>query len=227
MPSSDAASVVAPRTSRPRRWGIARIALLSVGAISILSATTRAANAQRTPEQSAERKPGWEFLVPTGAVVPMGGQRAAITRANLTAAQVSYVVRPALAVTATLGWARSRDIAAAGDPKLDLFTYDLGAEVRTPRWNVGHAMTFSPFAGAGAGARSYNYRRLDVDATHNVAVYGSAGGELGVDRVRVRLEVRDYVTGFKPLDGEGPTDARNDVVVMAGLRFARRQTGTR
>ena len=48
------------------------------------------------------------------------------------------------------------------------------------------------------------------------------GGELGRGRVRLRLEARDYVTGFKPLAGGGPTDTRNDVVVMAGLRYIRR-----
>ena len=55
---------------------------------------------------------------------------------------------------------------------------------------------------------------------------GSAGGELGIGRVRLRLEVRDYVTSFKPLDGKGAAGTRNDVV-MAGLRFVKRSTGAR
>jgi hypothetical protein len=38
----------------------------------------------------------------------------------------------------------------------------------------------------------------------------------------LHLEVRDYVTGFRPLAGGGTADARNDVVVMTGLRFSRR-----
>ena len=175
---------------------------------------------KRKPRASSNEK--WEFLASTGAVVPTAAQRDAIKRGNLAAAQLSYVVRPTLAITATLGWARSRDIASVGDPKLDVFTYDLGAEVRAPQWIAGHAVTFSPFAGVGAGARSYNYRSLDVDATHNVAGYLSAGGEFGIRRVRLRLEVRDYVTGFKPLVGDGTAAARNDIVVMTGLRFARR-----
>jgi hypothetical protein len=82
-------------------------------------------------------------------------------------------------------------------------------------------VTFTPFAGVGAGARSYNYRNLDVDATHNVAGYGTVGGELGMGRVGLRLEVRDYVTGFKPLVGGGTADTRNDVVILVGLRFDR------
>lgn len=218
MPSTLAASIVAPHTSRPGHRGTARIALVVVGAVVLLTATHRAAEAQTAPEQ----KPGWEFLVSTGAAIPTGAQREAMKRGKLTIAQLSYVVRPALALTATLGWARSRDITTAGDPKVDVFTYDLGAEVRAPRRMAGHAITFSPFASIGAGARSYNYRSLHVDATHNVAAYGGAGVEFGIGRVRLRLEARDYVTGFKPLNGAGGAESRNDVVVLAGLRFSTR-----
>jgi hypothetical protein len=184
------------------------------------AATNAATNA--TTSAAPSPKPRWELIVPTGTVVPTGAQRDAIKRGSLSAVQLSYVPRPALAVTATVGWARSRDVAAAGDPKLDVFTYDVGAEMRAPQWGAGRAVTFMPFAGVGAGARSYNHRRLDVDATHNVAGYGAVGGELGVRRIRLRVEARDYVTGFRPLVGGGATSARNDVVVMAGLGFARR-----
>lgn len=163
-----------------------------------------------------------EFVVNSGTLVPTGAQRDFIKRGNLTAAQLSYVVRPAFAITSTLGWARTRDAIIDGNPKLDVFTYDLGAELRAPHSISGSTVTFVPFAGAGAGGRSYNYRKLDVDATHNVAAYGSIGGELGVRRVRVRLEARDYVAGFKPLIGGGASRTGNDVIVMAGLRFVSR-----
>ncbi|AHG93457.1 hypothetical protein J421_5922 (plasmid) [Gemmatirosa kalamazoonensis] len=177
--------------------------------------------AAQTAESHAKQS-RWELLVPTGTMLPTGAQRDAIKRGNMNAVQLSYVVRPTLAVTATVGWARSRDVAAASQPKLDVFTYDVGAEARAPRWIAGHGVTFAPFAGIGAGARSYDYRSLDVDARHDVAAYGAVGGEIGVRRIRLRLETRDYVTGFKPLNGPGAADARNDLVVMAGLRLVRR-----
>jgi hypothetical protein len=180
-------------------------------------------SAQATDSLSTPKaKSRWEFLVPSGTLVPTGNERDAIKRGNLTAVQLTYVARPALAVTSTVGWARSQDIAMDGNPKLDVFTYDVGAEVRAPRSITGEAVTFTPFAGAGAGGRSYTFRKLDLDATHNVAAYGSVGGELGVRRVRVRLEARDYVTGFKPLSGAGAARTGNDVVVMVGLRFVGR-----
>lgn len=185
--------------------------------------TTSQLSAQGTePQATSGKTERWELVVPGGAIVPTGVQRDAIKRGNLTAVQLTYVARPAFAVTSTFGWARSRDVATAGSPKLDVFTYDVGAEVRAPRWLSGKTMTFSPFAGVGAGGRSYNYRKLDVAATHNVAAYASAGGELGFRRVRVRLEARDYVTGFKPLDGVGGARTGNDIVVMAGLRLVSR-----
>jgi hypothetical protein len=188
---------------------------------TLLTASNLSAQATEAPPTPTVAS-RWGFLLHSGTLVPTGAERDAIKRGNLSAAQLTYVVRPALAITSTVGWARSRDIAIADNPKLDVFTYDVGAEVRAPRWITGKAVTFTPFAGVGAGGRSYNYRKLDLDATHNVAAYGSVGGELGVRRVRVRLEARDYVAGFKPLSGDGAARTSNDVLVMVGLRFVAR-----
>jgi hypothetical protein len=159
----------------------------------------------------------WELRITSGALVPTGTQRSSLKDAQATAAQLSWVVRPSLAITGTFAWARSRDVATVGTPKLDVFTSDLGVEARRGQWFADRAVTLSPFVGLGAGARSYNYRKLDVEATNNLAGYGAAGGELGFKRVGLRLEVRDYVTGFRPLIGAGKSRARNDVVIMAGL----------
>jgi hypothetical protein len=190
-----------------------------------LGLTVAAANVSaQTIESAATPSPRsrWELVAPSGTLVPTGAQRDAIKRGTLSALQVNYLVRPMVAITSMVGWARSRDVAIGNDPKLDVFTYDVGAEVRAPRMSLSKAVTFSPFAGVGAGGRSYNHRKLDLGATHNVAAYGSLGGELGVRRVRVRLEARDYVTGFKPLAGTGASRAGNDVVVMLGVGFVRR-----
>ncbi|MDF1502122.1 hypothetical protein [Roseisolibacter sp. H3M3-2] len=197
------------------------LAAAALGGTLVAPRQLSAQTSDSVPETRGHRS-SWEFLVPGGAVVPTGAQRAALGRANLTAVQLSRVVGPALAVTATVGWARSRDVASADAPKVDVFTYDLGAEARAPRVAVGRGLTLAPFAGVGAGARSYDYRSLDLDATHVVAAYGAVGGELGLRRLRLRLEARDYLTGFRPLRGGGTTTARNDVVVMAGLRYVRR-----
>ena len=152
-----------PRSSR------AALTALSVGA---LLASASSAFAQSAPARAPEHR--WELLFSTGALVPTGVQRSVVKDAPLSTAQLSYVIRSRFAVTTMVGWARSRDIATAGDPKLDVFTYDVGAEVRAPRLIASETMSLAPFVGVGAGSRSYNYRRLDVDATHNLAGAGAS-----------------------------------------------------
>jgi hypothetical protein len=217
MFSPSAAKRPSSPTAGPARGLVRRALVLTLGLALSLGASGRPTSAQSPTRESA-----WELAVPGGMLIPTGSQRDAIQRGGVTAAQVFYAVRPGLVVGATLGWARSRDVGTAAHPKVDVFTMDVGGEVRGRRLFADHRVTLRPFAGIGGGLRSYNYRGLDVDAAHNLAAYAAAGGELGMGRVRLRLEARNYVTGFKPLDGTGPSDTRNDVVVMAGLRFVGR-----
>ena len=202
--------------------GSARFAPALLASIA-LTAALLAASAGKAGAQDSNEHPSmlsrFEFVVSSGGLLPTGDQRNVLKRANMTIAQLSYAVRPYFAVTTSMGWAPSRDIAMAEAPKLDVFTYDVGAELRADRWLSGKALTFTPFAGAGAGGRTYNYRSLDVNATYNLAAYGSVGGELGYRRIRLRVEARDYVTGFKPMLANGASGRRNDVSVMAGFRI--------
>lgn len=193
----------------------------STAAGLLATALSTGASSAQTP--AASQPATWELRITSGALVPTGSQRSSLQHAQATAAQLSWVLRPSLAITGSFAWARSRDVGTNGSPKLDVFTSDLGVEARGNQWFADRAVTFSPFVGVGAGARSYNYRKLDVAATHNLAGYGAVGGEIGVRRVGVRLEMRDYATGFRPLVGAGRSDLRNDVVVMVGLRIKKHQ----
>jgi hypothetical protein len=197
----------------------ARHAVIAAVLSSSLAATHTLAAQASVTKDNADTTSRWTLIVPSGTIVPTGSQRHAIKRGNVTAIQLAYRPQATFAVTSTFGWARSRDVATAGDPKLDVFTYDVGAEARAPQWLEGHGMAVTPFAGAGAGGRSYNYRTLDVDATHNLGAYVSAGSEIRIRRVGLRLEARDYLTQFKALDGSRDRRTGNDVVVMAGLRL--------
>ena len=207
-------------SAAPRRHLLAHAsptALLALGALTIMLATPAAAPAQDAPPQAGR----WSLRIPSGGFVPTGAQRRSIDDAQVTGAQLSWLARPGIALTGTFAWARSRDVAATDAPKLDVFTSDVGIEVRSAERFTEGPVALRAFAGLGAGARSYNYRSMDVDATHNLAAYGSVGGELGMGRVGVRLEARDYATGFRPLVGAGKSQSRNDVVVMAAIRFNR------
>ena len=163
----------------------------------------------------------------SGTLVPTGVEKDVIKSADLTAAQLSWMPRPSLAISGTFGWARSRDLGSVNTPKLDVFMSDVGVELRPAQWFAGRAVTFSPFGGLGAGVRSYNYRSIDADARHNASGYGTVGGEIGAGRVGLRLEARNYISGFKPLVGAGKTDTRNDIVFMVALRFSRHRAAKR
>lgn len=200
----------------PFTTSLVRGTAAAVATLGLLLTATAVVEAQTAPAQP----PRWEFLVSSGALIPTGAQRDAIARGGMTAAQLSFVPGR-VAITATLGWARSRDVASVDRPKLDAFVADVGMELRAPRVRVA-GVSVKPFGSAGVGLRSYNYRHITMDATHNVAGFVGAGSELGSGCLRVRLEVRDYVSAFTGLDGAAPRVTRNDLVVMAGLRIGRR-----
>lgn len=202
---------------------LTRLSLSALGMAALLLAPTHTATAQGdTPPPRR-----WEFRLASGELMPMGGERDVIRQAQLSAAQLSWLPRPSIALSATFGWARSRDRAAVNEPKLDVFMSDVGVELRSARWFAGRALTFSPFAGLGAGARSYNYRSLDVDATHNLSGYGTLGGEFAAGRAGLRVEARNYISGYKPLVGAGTSDTHRDVVFMVALRYSRQRAAQR
>ncbi len=205
-----------PRPSRP----VASFAVAAALAVALAAAVALIAVSPRRAAAQAGAS-GWEFRIASGSFVPTGAQRESLKGASLSAAQLTWTASPALAITGTFGWARSRDLGTAGSPKVDALSADLGAEVHGTPWFAGRRLTFRPFAGLGAGTRSYDYLGRSTDATHNLAGFGAIGGELGVGRVGVRLEVRDYVSGFTPLVGSGAAEARNDLYVMIAVRFNR------
>ncbi len=201
-----------------------RISVVVLSALSMFIAPVRPSGAQNSaPTATTPPMSRWEMRFTSGALIPTGSQRNFLKDAQMSAAQLSWLVRPSLAITGTFGWARSRDLNVSTRPKLDVFTSDVGVEARPAQWFAKQVVSFSPFVGAGVGVRSYNYRSLDADAAHNVAGYVAAGGELGMGRVGLRLEVRDYATGFKPLTGVGQSATRNDVVLALGLRLKKQR----
>jgi hypothetical protein len=149
-----------------------------------------------------------------GAYVPTGDQREFLKDAVLAGAQASLNVGSNFAVTGSFGWAPSKDKITTGDQKIDAYQYDVGLEVRTPDTYFGGV---TPFVGAGVGGRTYSYRDLNIDSKTNLDGYGAVGVGVGVHRVGVRIEARDYVSRFQPLSGGGDAKTRNDIGVFAGL----------
>src|SRR5687767_3410268 len=196
---------------------IRRTALVALGFGALLVATASAGAQDEilTTPSAASR---FELRPFAGAYIPTGDQRDFLKDAVLVGAQGSWRAIRQLAITGTFAWAPSEDRLRAGDEKLDVYQYDVGAEARAPSWYTSGSWDFTPFVGLGVGGRTYNYRDLDdVDAKTNISGYGALGGEVGFGRLGLRLEARDYVSRFEPLTGDGDAKARNDVTVAAGL----------
>jgi hypothetical protein len=210
----------APRASRALHVvsrSTARVVIAGTVAgtvVGIVTATASAAGAQGAPPV---HRGVFEVRPFAGAYIPTGDQRDLLRDAFHVGAQASYRVVPSFAVVGTFAWSPTKDRIARGDQALDVLHYDVGVEGRAASWLRGGSWEFTPFAGLGVGGRTYRYRDLDVDAQSRVAGYGALGGELGLGRLGVRIEARDYLSRFTPTSGRGDSDTRNDVTVAAGL----------
>ena len=180
----------------------------------LLAGSVHASHAQSQPSATS-----WEFRVSSGSFVPTGAQRNLVKDGQVTAAQLSWLVKPSIAVTGTFAWARSRDLTSTETPRLDVFTSDLGLESRPVHWFANAPVSFSPLIGLGAGMRTYNSRSEGAPATNTAVGYAGVGGEFGIGRVGLRLEARDYVGNARI----GSSGMHNDVVISAAIRFNRQR----
>lgn len=198
---------------------------LTVGTATVLAlAPLRVAAAQdQLPEPSTATRP-WGIRFTSGALVPTGAQRDAFSNAQLSGVGLSWRLLPSLDVTGGFSWARSRSEGLAARPKLDVFTSDLGLEMRTAAWSAGAMLTVRPFVGVGAGVRTYNSRVEDVDVTNHPAAYVALGGAVDLGRVGLRLEARNYGSRLAITQGSSSHALRNDVMISASLTIQKRRT---
>lgn len=167
----------------------------------------------------AQSPTGVELRPFVGAFIPTGDQRDFLKDAVLVGGQASWRVIPALAFTGTFAWSPSKDRITAGNQTLNIYQYDVGAELRTPSGLGAGIADFTPFVGLGLGGRTYDYRDLDVSSKTDFDGYGAVGGDFGFGPVALRIEARDYVSQFKPLTGTGSSKTRNDIGLAAGLAY--------
>ena len=172
-----------------------------------------------TAAKAQSARPAFEIRPLVGAYIATGDQRDVLKDAVLVGGQLSWYVIPALGITGTFGWSPSKDRITPGDQTLDIYQYDVGAELRAASLWSDEMWSFTPFVGAGVGGRTYNYRDLNVDSKTDFDGYGSLGGDIALGAIGFRLEARDYVSQFKPLTGAGATKTRNDVGLAAGFSY--------
>jgi hypothetical protein len=199
--------------SRPR---IIQATLVVVTALSL----TAARLAAQVPGSAIVFRPV------VGAFLPTGTQRDMLKSAVLVGGQLGVEISQNFAVTGSFGWAPSKDRTLVSiattplDQTLDVFQYDLGLEARLPI--TAGLFEATPYAGAGAGGRSYNYRTLTAPSQTNVSGYGALGLDivpLG-SGIGLRLEARDNISKFTGLQGELTKGTRrNDVAITTGLTW--------
>src|SRR5215208_7022955 len=121
------------------------VRLVTVAAFAFASALGAAKlDAQ---DMASHNSNGFEIRPYAGAYIPTGKQRDLLKDAVMVGGQASYRILPQLALTGTLGWSPSKDRVTPGDQTVDLWQYDLGAELRAQSWLTSGAWDFTPFIG--------------------------------------------------------------------------------
>lgn len=173
------------------------------------------AAAQSVSESRLEVRP---FI---GAFIPTGTQRDMLDNAITVGAQGAFALTSYLSIVGTFSVTPSSDTRLSLDDDLDVFSYDIGAELQKSFIVTGTGVTLSPFIGLGAGGRTYDYRDRDTHAESNVAGYGALGAQLRMGSIGFRLEARDYVSSFTGLTGEmTDRETRNDVAILSAISFS-------
>ena len=184
---------------------------------AVLFAFSALATKAAAQDAVAYHSNGFELRPYVGAYIPTGDQRDFLKRCRSRRGASVVPVEPQLR-----RHRHPRLVAEQGPNSLRATrSSTCGSTTWAPsyarrRGSQSGALDFTPYVGLGAGARTYNYRDLDVDSKTNFAGYGALGGELGFGPFGFRLEARDYVSQFKPFDG-GDSKTRNDVTVATGL----------
>jgi hypothetical protein len=169
-----------------------------------------------TPSAGAQLDAYWEFRPMVGVAVPTGALRGTVGTTAFVGAQSSIHLTTALDLVASFGWQSSDTKYTVAERHANVAVYNAGLERLFRRGSA-----FVPFAGAGVGGRSYDFRSSSLESGACYAGYANAGAVLERGRTTARLEAREnlfcYRRPFAPFDRV----ARNDVSLGAGigLRF--------
>ena len=169
--------------------------------------------------QAQESKPVRLEVRPfAGRYLPTGTQGGEFKQAPTFGVQGALELSSNIHVLASVGWTdgetKNETLALRGTQMLQS---DLGIEANGVR-EIGTQYLLRPFAGIGAGARSYRYKEPGVANSTTPAGYLTLGSELQRSAVALRLELRGYVSRFNvPLNDE--TQFRNDMAFMFGLAY--------
>ena len=184
----------------------------TLAAAAFLGAISAGATAQDTRSVQLELRPFMGAYLPRGVMgrefkaAPMFGMQSA-----LELSRYSHLV-------GSIGFTHGRaKYAGFGDDLTYIWQYDVGAEFNALRALDG-GWLLRPFAGLGAGGRTYDYTASGVSSRSCTAGYGALGSEVQNEALALRLEGRGYLSCFEsPVTGRHET--RNDFALTFGVAF--------
>ena len=163
---------------------------------------------------------GYEIRPIVGAYVPMGVQRHDFRTATLLGAQAAFEFSEYFHAVGTATWTHGHAKFLTADSDLThVWQYDLGVEFGAFQ-ELGSGWLFRPFAGAGAGGRTYDYRETVMGTRTCTAGYAALGMEYQKGALGVRLEGRGYASCFEsPVTSRQQTRVDGSLVVGLAYHF--------
>jgi hypothetical protein len=224
---------VSRTTILPHRWfnrrknvkhRLTTVALL-LAAVSGVSAQETQGSKETQNAQTAEAQlpqghhARFEVRPFAGRYIPTGRMSDDFESANTFGVQTAFELSNYVHVLASAGWTDGLStIGALTTGKTAVWQYDGGVEVNGLK-ELGKGWLFRPFAGAGAGARSYQFDDASIAGSKTcMNGYAAFGSELQKSVIGFRLESRGYVGCFKdPFSNR--KSIRSDAMVAFGVSY--------
>ena len=148
-----------------------------------------------------------------GGFVPSGHSRSTLSNGYAIGAQIGMGLTPRVATVAT-AFVTQTKFRAIDVNEVTLVQYDVGLEFApgAPHESIHRVI---PFAGFGAGGRTYDVRDANTATRTYFAAYLSAGAEIRLQRLAFRMEARGYASRQEAAAGASVT--RTDIAGLAGL----------
>ena len=167
--------------------------------------------------QESARRVTPEVRPYVGVYLPAGAMRDQFKAATTLGAQGALELSRNLHLLANGSWTHGHTKLAVTNDVTYVWQYDVGVEANVAR-PLGGGWLFRPFAGLGAGGRTYDYRASGVASRSCTAGYGALGTELQTGGVAVRVEGRDYLSCYRAPTATA-SHTRNDVGLALGMAY--------
>jgi hypothetical protein len=170
----------------------------------------------------SSRRPPLELRSFVGGYVPIGLQRDAIGETLVLGGHGAMELSERTTIVGAFALARPHDRLDPTRRRVRLGQVDAGVEYTRGR-RLSAEWELKPFAGFGAGMRSYtidNEEGADDERTRtHLAAYGALGAEFQFGRLALRAEARAYLSRFTGLETATRSSIRGDALLTVGVAY--------